>query len=488
MNGFNRNRYRLKALAHNIMTPVKPSVKTITIKTLLTVILSAALIMTIVIGLSFRTLSHNIVKNHVLTLSELVKAGLTSHMKADIMDKRDYFLEEIQSIHDIQSMKILRSEEINKQFGPGSRFEGKVDDVAKKVFKSGEPAYILNEFALNPRIRAVIPFVATKEGALSCITCHQVVEGTVLGAVDIEVDLSGYRNTALTVMLGIAVLSAIFVILIITNTFRTVQIYVKAPLESLVENAKKAYHGRTPLVEDDFQSLEFQNVAREINLFNDDIARNQKLMEEKNLQLAALNDEIEDTLKETVFTMGIIEEKKSKETKNHTRRVTEYCRLLAQKLGLSDEEVEVIAAAAPLHDIGKIGISDYILLKDGKLTEEEHQVMKNHTKIGYSMLVHSKRDILQAAAIIAHQHHEKWDGTGYPQALKSEKIHIYGRIAAIADVFDALASKRSYKAPWSIEAITVLFKAERGKHFDPTLLDLFLGNLDEFTEILEEYS
>jgi len=480
----NTNKLEIAAMKSRLL---KPSVKTITIKTLLTVIMLAALIMTIVIGFSFRTLSHKIVEGQALTISELVKAGLTSHMKAGIMDKRNYFLEEIRSLNEINSMSIIRSKEVNDQFGSGSHLEGDMDPVAAGVFKSGEPDFVLNEYSLHPNIRAVIPFNASSKGALSCLSCHEVAEGTVLGVVDIEIDLAEYRNIALLVMIGIGVISTIFIILIVGNIFKTVQIYVKDPLESLVNKAREAYTVQKPVSEDDFESMEFQNVAKEINLFNEDIIKTQKLLEEKNQELANLNDEIEETLKETVFAMGVIEEVRSKETKNHTKRVTEYCRLFADKLGFSEEEKNIISAAAPLHDIGKIGISDYILLKSGKLTDDEQEIMKDHTKIGYSMLVHSQRDILKAAAVIAYQHHEKWDGTGYPQGLKGNKIHIYARIAAMADVFDALSTKRTYKEAWPLEAIISNFKEMKGSHFDPELVDIFLANIDDFIEIQDRY-
>jgi len=467
---------------------MKPSVKTITVRTLLLVILVAGFTMTIIIGIGFRVLSHRIVKDQTVSTSELVKAGLTSHMKAGMMDKRDYFLAEINSLKNINSIKIIRSDEVNNQFGKGRKLEEDMDAFSRSVFNSRQIKFKLNEFSMNPNIRAVIPLIASKEGSLSCITCHNVKEGAVLGAVDIEMDLTEYRNVALIVMTIIAGLSLLFVVLIIFNTFRTVQQHVKDPLESLISKAKKAYLNRKPLEEKDFQSQEFENVAKEINLFNADIVKNHKMLEEKNEELISLNDEIEETLRETVFAMGVIEEQRSKETRNHTRRVTEYCKLLATKLGLPEREIALITAAAPLHDIGKIGISDYILLKNGKLTDEEFDIMKDHTKLGHSMLIHSKRDTLQAAAIISSQHHEKWDGTGYPEGLKGEDIHVFGRITAVADVFDALSTERPYKEAWPVEKILSQFKKDRTKHFDPALVDILLDNVDEFVKISEQYA
>ena len=467
---------------------MKPSVKTITVRTLLIVILVAGFIMTIIIGLGFRGLSHKIVKNQAVAAAELVKAGLTSHMKAGMMDKRDYFLTEINSLKNINSIKIIRSNEVNNQFGTGRKLEEDMDAFSRSVINSGKTGFKLDEFGMTPHIRAIVPLIASKEGNLSCITCHNVKEGTVLGAVDIEMDLTEYRNVAIIVMSIIAVLSLLFVVLIIVNTFKTVQQHVKDPLESLINKAKEAYIDRKPVREEDFKSQEFESVAREINLFNADIVKHHILLEEKNEELISLNDEIEETLRETVFAMGVIEEQRSKETRNHTKRVTEYCKLLATKLGLPESEISLITAAAPLHDIGKIGISDYILLKSGKLTDEEFEIMKSHTKLGHSMLIHSKRDILQSAAIVSSQHHEKWDGTGYPEGLKGEEIHIFGRISAVADVFDALSTKRAYKEAWPIEKIIAQFKEDRAKHFDPALIDVFLDNIDDFIKISEQYT
>lgn len=466
---------------------LKPSIKTITVNTLLTVILVAAFVMTIIITLSFRSLSQKIVKNQALTVSEVIKAGLTSHMKAGIMGKREYFLEEIKSVHNINRINIIRSPEVIKQFGIGNNLEREMDALTKTVFETKQPVFVLDEYSLTPHIRAIIPYAASSEGKLICTSCHNVNEGVVLGAVDIELDLTEYRNIALWVISLILSISFMLMLLIIVNIFKTVQRHVKDPLETLVNKAREAYLDNKPVDEKHFETIEFSNVAKEINLFNLDIIKTQKLLEEKNVELVSMNDEIEETLRETVFTMGVIEERRSKETNNHTKRVTEYCKLIATKLGLPDRDVELVTAASPLHDIGKIAITDYILLKSSKLTEEEFDIIKAHTKIGHSMLVHSRRDILQAAAIIALQHHEKWDGSGYPNGLKGEEIHIYGRIVALADIFDALSTARSYKEAWSMEKIIDIIKGEEGKHFDPAIVNIFFENIDGFVKIKEKY-
>ena len=200
-----------------------------------------------------------------------------------------------------------------------------------------------------------------------------------------------------------------------------------------------------------------------------------------------LNDAIEETQREVIYAMGEIGETRSKETGNHVKRVALYSKKLALLYGISYEEANILHMASPMHDIGKVGIPDAILNAPRKLTTDEFEVMKTHAKLGFEMLKHSNKPILQAAAIVANEHHEKWDGSGYPNAKKGEDIHIYGRITAVADVFDALGSDRVYKKAWELEKILELFKEESGKHFDPKIVSLFLDNLDTFLEIRDTF-
>jgi len=204
-------------------------------------------------------------------------------------------------------------------------------------------------------------------------------------------------------------------------------------------------------------------------------------------ELKNLNKEIIETQKEVIFTMGSIGETRSKETGLHVKRVAEYSRLLASMSGLNDIEADMIAMASPMHDIGKVGIPDAILNKKGRLTEDEFEIMKTHAVIGYDMLKHSERPLMRTAAIIALEHHEKWDGSGYPKASSNTGIHIYGRITALADVFDALGSERCYKKAWEDEKIFELLKDQSGKHFDPGLVKIFFDNLDQFFEVRARY-
>ncbi len=205
------------------------------------------------------------------------------------------------------------------------------------------------------------------------------------------------------------------------------------------------------------------------------------------VEINKLNTELEDTQREVVFTMGAIGESRSKETGNHVKRVAKYSEILALHYGLSKKEADLLKQASPMHDIGKVAIPDAILNKPGIFDEDEREIMKKHAKIGYDMLCHSNRPLLKTAAIVALEHHEKWDGSGYPKGVSGEDIHIYGRITALADVFDALGSDRCYKKAWSDERIFKLFAEERGKHFDPKLVDIFFDNLSDFLRVREEF-
>jgi response regulator RpfG family c-di-GMP phosphodiesterase len=193
----------------------------------------------------------------------------------------------------------------------------------------------------------------------------------------------------------------------------------------------------------------------------------------------SLRTELAESQREIVYILGDAIEHRSRETGQHLRRVCEISQLIALKGGLNEQHAVLIGEAAPLHDLGKIGIPDHVLNKPGPLTPQEWEIMKTHSQIGYDLLQHSDRPILQAGALIALDHHERWDGSGYPQGKQGKSISIEGRITALADVFDALTSARCYKEPWSFEAVKSLFVDERGKHFDPELVDILLEHFDE---------
>lgn len=190
---------------------------------------------------------------------------------------------------------------------------------------------------------------------------------------------------------------------------------------------------------------------------------------------------------ETLTILGKTAEYKDPETASHVARVAYYSKLLAKGYGLSEKEQNILFYAAPFHDLGKIGIEDKILLKPAKLTPEEFETMKNHAKIGYEILKNSQSEYLQAGAIIALTHHEKVNGSGYPNGLKDDDIHIFGRIVAIADVFDALTSFRPYKQAWSFEDAVKYLQEKSGKEFDTKLVEIFINNLDEVAIIYNSF-
>jgi response regulator RpfG family c-di-GMP phosphodiesterase len=190
---------------------------------------------------------------------------------------------------------------------------------------------------------------------------------------------------------------------------------------------------------------------------------------------------------ETLRVLSRTAEYKDEETSNHVKRVSDYTVLIAKGLKLSDKEQDVLYYAAPLHDIGKVGTPDHILLKPGRLDEEEMTIMREHAMIGSNILQDVQSPYLQAGCLIAQTHHEKYDGSGYPKGLKGDEIPLYGRIVAIADVFDALTSKRPYKKAWTFEEAVEFIKHNAGNHFDPELVKLFLANIDDVRAIYHQY-
>lgn len=199
-----------------------------------------------------------------------------------------------------------------------------------------------------------------------------------------------------------------------------------------------------------------------------------------------LSDKVIVTQKELISRLCEVIETRSEETANHVSRVSEIAYLIAKKIGFDQEKAKLLKMVAPLHDVGKIGIPESILNKPGKLTPEEFNVVKRHSNIGYKILKESGLEILEAGAIVALEHHERWDGTGYPRQLAGEEIHIYGRIVIIADVFDALSNDRVYKKAWDMPDIIKYFEENSGKMFDPNLAKVFLENIDSVVDISRE--
>ncbi len=197
--------------------------------------------------------------------------------------------------------------------------------------------------------------------------------------------------------------------------------------------------------------------------------------------------ELESARNELVFALGEVAESRSEETGNHVKRVGEISRILARGLGLGEDEAERIRMAASLHDLGKLTIRDEVVNKPGRLTESEFEEMKTHSLVGFEMLKSSTRDLMRSAARIALEHHENWDGSGYPRGLRGEEIGLDSRIVAIADVFDALGNKRVYKDAWSIPDILDYMRSEAGKKFDPALMEVFFSRVEEMNAVRTRY-
>jgi response regulator RpfG family c-di-GMP phosphodiesterase len=190
---------------------------------------------------------------------------------------------------------------------------------------------------------------------------------------------------------------------------------------------------------------------------------------------------------EVIYRLTKAAEYRDPETGGHIKRMAHYSRLVAMRLGMTFDEQELILQAAPMHDIGKVGIPDAILLKPGKLTDAEYAIMKEHPVYGHEILQGSHSRLMQTGAVIALTHHEKYDGTGYPNGLKGEDISIYGRIVAVADVFDALTSERPYKKPWTLEDASSFLKEHSGSHFDSKCVSALLGDMAAIAEIQHRF-
>jgi HD-GYP domain-containing protein (c-di-GMP phosphodiesterase class II) len=203
---------------------------------------------------------------------------------------------------------------------------------------------------------------------------------------------------------------------------------------------------------------------------------------------AVLAHELKEAYLDTIFRLSVASEYKDIDTALHIQRMSRYSEILAEALGLSAAEVEKIRFASPMHDVGKIGVPDSILLKPAKLTPEEFKVMQNHTVIGAKILENAKSEILKASEQIAITHHEKWDGSGYPRGLAGENIALYGRIVALADVFDALTNKRCYKPALSLDESVQIIKEGKGSHFDPQVVEAFERSMDKITAVKNQFA
>lgn len=226
--------------------------------------------------------------------------------------------------------------------------------------------------------------------------------------------------------------------------------------------------------------LVLRRVRTHLSLYNEKRLLNEMVKER--------TKELDQTRLQIIQRLGRAAEYKDNETGMHVIRMSHYSRLLGLANGMSEDEAELLLNAAPMHDVGKIGIPDGILLKPGKLDPREWEVMKTHAQIGADIIGHHRSVLLSLAREIALTHHEKWDGSGYPNGLKGEEISIHARIVAIADTFDALTTIRPYKHAWLVEDAIALLKKEAGAHFDPKLIEKFINIIPEIIEMKDKYS
>ncbi len=260
-----------------------------------------------------------------------------------------------------------------------------------------------------------------------------------------------------------------------------------------VENKSAGFErGGVDYVTKPFEIVEVRARVRthlELSLSRDALSQQNEILEikvkERTKELLQAHEMLKETQLETIMRLGLATEMRDDDTGAHVQRIRSTVKFLAMKLGTPEEEAELWGLASTMHDIGKVGIPDAILLKPGKLTFEEFLVIQEHTTIGGKILENPKSNLIRIAHEIAIGHHEKWNGKGYPKGLEKFNVPLAARLTAIADVFDALASKRPYKDPWPLEKIVDLLKNEAGEHFDPRIVETFLDNLDTILEMRE---
>jgi len=226
--------------------------------------------------------------------------------------------------------------------------------------------------------------------------------------------------------------------------------------------------------------------SKEIVLRVNRILRERKLLSDHKKaheKLQTTHNALHESYLDTIHRLVLAAEYKDEDTGDHIVRMSKYCALITEKLGLPDDQVKIILSATPMHDIGKVGIPDKIIMKPGKLTHKEFEIIKTHTIIGAKILEGSKSEILRIGQKIAISHHEKWDGTGYPYGIAGTQIPFVGRIVALADTFDALTSKRPYKTPYPIEIAIKIILKDRERSFDPEIVDVFMRNINGFEKI-----
>ena len=279
-----------------------------------------------------------------------------------------------------------------------------------------------------------------------------------------------------------------------SKEYHTIPIVMVTALNEVEDRVKALEAGADDFLNKPVDKIELEARVKsllKVKAYNDYMQDYQNKLEtavaRRTKQLRETLEKLKMASLDTIYCLSRAAEFRDEETGNHIQRMSQYSAAIASKMGLSSKEVDTIIYAAPMNDIGKIGIPDSILLKPGKLTPDEWNIMKQHTVIGASIVENSDAEFLKLARIIALTHHEKWDGSGYPKGIEGDKTHIAGRITAIADVFDALTCKRPYKEPYGINESLTIIKESSGSHFDPSIVKVFLSIEDEILAIKDKY-
>ena len=296
-----------------------------------------------------------------------------------------------------------------------------------------------------------------------------------IGYSAIVFSLKGINLEIHRVRLMIAFLSGILLLLIVFFAYLIANILIKN-LRRLLDAAGKLEKGDLSARVNIHSHDEIEELGIGFNKMADEI-------QEKTREIKHALVQVKQASLETIYRLSLAAEYRDWDTGHHLLRMCHYAEAIAKKMGLDRKYVEAIMYAALMHDVGKIGIPDQILRKPGKLTSQEWEIMKRHTTIGGEILKNSEAEFIKLAARIALTHHEKWDGSGYPRGLKGDEIDLAGRIAAVADVFEAVTSERPYKEPYPVEKAFEIIRQGRGTHFDPSVVDIFFEIKDEILEI-----
>jgi len=301
-------------------------------------------------------------------------------------------------------------------------------------------------------------------------------DGKIRGLVCVDLSLKKVAQYQRSIKIwAIAILLFSIVISFFLSLFISLKITV--PLVKITEHTKVISEGEFKKIDIEAKD-EIKTLA---NAFNEMVDKLDNMF----LALNHAQEDLKESYRDTIHRLAIAAEHKDKVTHDHLARVSNYSKFIAEEMGLSKDEVEEVYYGSPMHDIGKIGIPDEILLKKGKLTDEEYEIVKKHSEFGYKILKGSESPYLKAAALISHNHHENFDGKGYPRKLKGKEIHIYGRIVAVADVFDALTSERPYKKAFPFEEAVEMIKEKSGSQFDPEVVEAFLRCLPRIEEYVK---